>query len=58
MFFQDKRRKDRAKRSLDAATRRLLTATGKDRGVRQAFLRLLPHVHGCADLLHRTPLGG
>ena len=58
MFYRDRLRKDRAKRSLDAAIRQTLTAIGRNLGVKQAFIRLLLHVQGCADLLRRTPLGG
>ena len=58
MFYRHKLRKDRAKRSLDAAIHQTLAAIGRNLGVKQAFTRLLIHVQGCADLLRRTPLGG
>ena len=58
MLYRDRLRKDRAKRSLDAAIHQTLAAIGRNLGVKQAFIRLLLHVQGCADLLRRTPLGG
>lgn len=58
MQYHDTFRRDRAKRSLDAAIHRFLHTTARNLSVQQAFLRLLAVVQDRSVVLCRTPLGG